>query len=223
MDRFENEIERATKRAADRLAQDPRAVAAHYDLKRGEIVIELSTGYTVSFAPERAEGLANVKPFELAEIEITPSGYGLHFPKLDADLWMPALLDGVFGSRGWMAARLGARGGKVTSAAKVAAARANGKRGGRPRSAPEDARDDEVRRIPWSMRPAPGTKLTLHPLTAPARKTVRAPARKSVTAPARKTVTTKPKKSQAALKSKGKAARRKVSAKKRPQRTKVRA
>ena len=86
----------------------------------------------MSFAAERAQGLAGASPSDLAEIEITPSGYGLHWPKLDADLWLPALLEGVFGSRVWMAARLGAEGGKVTSDAKAAAARENGKRGGRP-------------------------------------------------------------------------------------------
>jgi len=132
MDRFEQEIEQATKRASARLARDPRAVAAHYDADRGLIVIDLSTGYSVSFAPQRAQGLEHASPADLAEIEITASGYGLHFPKLDADLWVPALLEGVFGSRAWMAAQLGAQGGKATSEAKAQAARANGKRGGRP-------------------------------------------------------------------------------------------
>jgi hypothetical protein len=89
----------------------------------------------VSFSPERAQGLAGAKPSDLAEIEITPSGYGLHWPRLDADLWLPALLEGVFGSRAWMAARLGAVGGKATSDAKAAAARENGTLGGRPRKA----------------------------------------------------------------------------------------
>jgi len=45
----------------------------------------------------------------LEEIEITPSGYGIHFPKLDADLYLPALLQGFTGSRKWMAS--GAREG----------------------------------------------------------------------------------------------------------------
>ena len=89
----------------------------------------------MSFAAERAQGLAGASPSDLAEIEITPSGYGLHWPRLDADLWLPALLEGVFGSRAWMAARLGAEGGKATSDAKVAAARENGKRGGQPKRA----------------------------------------------------------------------------------------
>ncbi len=72
-------------------------------------------------------------PADLAEIEISPSGFGIHFPRLDADLYLPALLQGVFGSKAWMAAQLGATGGKARTEAKRAAARVNGKRGGRPR------------------------------------------------------------------------------------------
>jgi hypothetical protein len=69
----------------------------------------------------------------LERIEISPSGYGIHFPKVDADLYLPALLMGFLGSRNWMAARLGALGGKSRSSAKVAAAKRNGRRGGRPK------------------------------------------------------------------------------------------
>jgi hypothetical protein len=130
-----DEFELATKRGERRRAAGPAAVAARYDRARDRVVVELSTGYEVAFAPRRAEGLERAKPFDLDPIEISPSGFGLHFPKLDADLWLPALLEGVFGSRRWMAARLGARGGKAKSKAKARAARANGKLGGRPRKA----------------------------------------------------------------------------------------
>jgi hypothetical protein len=130
-----DEFELATKRGERRRAGEPAAVAARYDRARGRVVIELSTGYEVAFAPRRAQGLERAKPSDLDVIEISPSGFGLHFPKLDADLWLPALLEGVFGSRRWMAARLGARGGKAKGKAKARAARANGKLGGRPRKA----------------------------------------------------------------------------------------
>ena len=53
-------------------------------------------------------------PADLSEIEISPSGFGLHFPRIEADLYIPALLEGSFGSRRWMAARLGMRGGKAS-------------------------------------------------------------------------------------------------------------
>mgnify|MGYP002146897045 CR=1 FL=1 len=68
----------------------------------------------------------------LADIEISPAGLGLHWPQLDADVYLPALLQGVFGSRTWMAAQLGSAGGQARSPAKAAAARANGRKGGRP-------------------------------------------------------------------------------------------
>jgi hypothetical protein len=80
-----------------------------------------------------AEGLADAKPADLAAIEITPAGLGLHWPRLDADLYLPALLEGVFGSPRWMAGLLGKSGGLARTAAKVAAARKNGSKGGRPR------------------------------------------------------------------------------------------
>ena len=70
---------------------------------------------------------------ELAPIEISPSGFGIYFPKLDADLYLPALLEGFLGSRQWMASRLGSQGGKSTSHAKTVAAQRNGRAGGRPR------------------------------------------------------------------------------------------
>jgi hypothetical protein len=39
----------------------------------------------------------------LAEVEVTPSGDGLHWEKLDADFSVPTLLAGVFGTDAWMA------------------------------------------------------------------------------------------------------------------------
>jgi hypothetical protein len=132
MDQFDQEIEAATKRAEERSRREPKAIAACYDANRDALIISLSTGADVAFPRGHIQGLTQATPAELAEIEITPPGYGLHFPKLDADLWVPALLEGMLGSRAWMAAQLGAAGGKARSRAKAAAARINGKRGGRP-------------------------------------------------------------------------------------------
>jgi hypothetical protein len=47
------------------------------------------------------------------------------------DFSLSGLLLGIFGTRIWMAA-LGQQGGSVTSIAKAAAARDNGRKGGRP-------------------------------------------------------------------------------------------
>ena len=114
-------------------ASTPFATAAYYDRRTKNIVVKLSNGLGIFFSPDNAQGLEGATAAQLSDVELTPSGLGLHFEKLDADLWIPALLEGSFGSRKWMAARLGAEGGKARSLAKRKAARANGALGGRPR------------------------------------------------------------------------------------------
>jgi len=98
-------------------------------------VIELSSKVIVAFSPRDVEGLENAKPSQLSAIEISPSGFGIHFPALDADLYVPGILEGILGSRKWMASRLGQVGGQSRSRAKKVASRINGRLGGRPRKA----------------------------------------------------------------------------------------
>ena len=129
----DKEFAAAGRRAARRLAEGPSAIAARFDRRSNRVVVRLSSGLEIAFSPENAEGLERARPDQLEPIDISPSGLGLHFPKLDADLYLPALLEGSFGSRKWMAARLGEEGGRAKSPAKTAAARANGRLGGRPR------------------------------------------------------------------------------------------
>ena len=128
-------FELSNQRAKQMSTTVPRAVSTHYDRKSGRIVIHLSSKLIVSFSPRDAQGLEHARPSQLEEIEISPSGFGIHFPRLDADLYVPGLLEGFLGSRKWMAARLGQVGGQSSSRAKKAASRANGKLGGRPRKA----------------------------------------------------------------------------------------
>lgn len=128
-------FELANRRAKKLQMAVPKAIAAHYDRASGRIVVGLSSGLDVSFSPHDAQGLEGAKPWQFEEIEISPSGFGIHFPRLDADLYVPGLLEGFLGSKRWMASRLGQLGGKSRSAAKKAASRANGRLGGRPQKA----------------------------------------------------------------------------------------
>jgi hypothetical protein len=123
----------ATRRAKRKQATTPMAVAVRYNKQANRIIISLSTKLDVMFNPADVQGLEDATPSQLEEIEITPSGFGLYFPALDEGINVPNLLEGSFGSRKWMAARLGAEGGKARSLAKRKAARANGALGGRPR------------------------------------------------------------------------------------------
>ena len=123
----------ANRRGQEMLAAMPHALSARYDRRIGRVVVRLSTGLEISFSPRDAQGLETATGEQLREIEIDPPGFGLHFPALDADLYIPALWEGFFGSKRWMAARLGELGGKARSAAKARASRANGRMGGRPK------------------------------------------------------------------------------------------
>jgi hypothetical protein len=128
-----DEFEKANRRSRAKQARLPKAISARYDRRAGRVVIALNSNLEISFPPHCAEGLEHATPAQLSQIEISPSGFGVFFPKLDADFYLPALMEGILGSKRWMASRLGAEGGKSTSAAKTRAARVNGSLGGRPK------------------------------------------------------------------------------------------
>jgi len=132
-----DDFEKANQRAKDLDARIPKVVSAHYDRKTGRIVIQLSSKLIVSFSPGDVEGLEEARPSQLNQIEISPSGFGIHFPAVDADLYIPGLLEGFLGSETWMASRLGQIGGRSRTKAKKAASRTNGRLGGRPRKVAE--------------------------------------------------------------------------------------
>ncbi|MGL4438102.1 MAG: DUF2442 domain-containing protein [Bosea sp. (in: a-proteobacteria)] len=144
------ELQQAEARIADRRKVQPYAVAARYDRRIGRIVVRLSNDLELTFPPRLAQGLETAGPDDLADIAISPAGLGLHFPRLDADLYVPALLEGLFGSERWEAARMGRSGGQARSAAKTEAARINGKRGGRPANA---ALPRDIERRPEAITP----------------------------------------------------------------------
>jgi Protein of unknown function (DUF2442) len=129
------EIDKARKAGAELDATEPRAIKAWYAADTERIFIELNTEIVMGFPYRRLQGLGNATPQQLATVEITPSGYGLHWESLDVDLGVPQLVIGLLGTKAWMS-ELGRQGGKSTSVAKSQASRDNGKRGGRPPKTP---------------------------------------------------------------------------------------
>ena len=123
------EINSALERGRIAQQTEPRATFARYDRKNGRVIVDLANGCTFAFPPRMAQGLETATDDELASVEILGAGYGLHWETLDADLSVPGLLAGLFGTKAYMARRAG----QATSPAKSAAARANGAKGGRPR------------------------------------------------------------------------------------------
>lgn len=125
-------IETAGRRGKALLSDEPRAAAARYEAKTGRIVVDLTNGCTFAFPARRAQGLEKANDAALAEVEILGLGAGLHWERLDVDLSVPGLIAGLFGTKAWMDRQRAAHAGAATSPEKAAAARENGKKGGRP-------------------------------------------------------------------------------------------
>ena len=130
----DTEIEAAIARGKAFEQYAPRAVRAVYRGKDNVIAITLSTDVEIVIPRKLLQGLEKASPHDVEQIEILGSGSTLHWEALDVDHGLASLLKGVFGNRRWMS-EIGRRGGSVQSPAKRAAARKNGRKGGRPRKA----------------------------------------------------------------------------------------
>jgi hypothetical protein len=131
----EAEFEAAEARGRKMLETEPRAMSARYDRKTGRVVVDLVNGCTFAFPAQFVQDLQGASHDDLANVVVDGLGFDLHWPALDADLYVPSLVAGIFGTREWMAKELARRAGQAKSPAKAAAARANGLKGGRPKKA----------------------------------------------------------------------------------------
>lgn len=129
------QIPAARERARIAKAIEPRAKRARYSRVTGRLTVSLTNGAIFSFPARLAPGLENASHVELAEVEVSPSGEGLLWEDLDADLSVAGLLEAIIGTSRWMRV-LGSSGGRSRSLAKARAARANGAKGGRPKAVP---------------------------------------------------------------------------------------
>jgi Protein of unknown function (DUF2442) len=110
-----------------------RAISASYDRQTGRVMIELTSGFVFGFPTRAIPQLAKVSPDVLATVAITPGGSGLHWEVLDVDLSVPGLLLSSVGHADKVR-ELARLAGRASTPAKAAAARANGAKGGRPRT-----------------------------------------------------------------------------------------
>lgn len=126
-------FEAAEARGREMMKSEPRAIAAHYDRKTGRVTVELANGCTYIFPAQLAQELRGADDEALSSVTVDGAGFNLHWPAIDADLHVPGLVAGVFGTRDWMAREWARMAGRATTPAKAAASRANGMKGGRPR------------------------------------------------------------------------------------------
>jgi hypothetical protein len=127
------EIEAALRRT--RVHDDEaRAMSVEHVPDLSLLVVGLSNGRRLVLPIEDVQGLGGATHEQLRNHELIGRGTGISFPDLDVDLYVPALIEGVYGNRRWMA-HLGQRGGRAKTDAKRLAAQTNGAKGGRPKKA----------------------------------------------------------------------------------------
>jgi hypothetical protein len=128
-----NLLNAGNQRGAAKKAAFAGVQAVRFDTRRHRLIISLHSGLELVFPPDAVPGLEKARSTDFKHFEISPSGMGLHFPDLDADVYIPALLSGLMGSKNWLASEMGKAGGRQSSVAKAKASKANGKLGGRPK------------------------------------------------------------------------------------------
>jgi hypothetical protein len=124
--------------AAGAAQESPVAVAARYSRTHHKLEVSFANGVDIAVPIALIQDLQMLAqaptPAQLAEVEIWGGGQSIYFPRLDESVWAPGLLRGVYGTKLWMR-DLARQMGSVKSPAKAAAARENGRKGGRPRKA----------------------------------------------------------------------------------------
>lgn len=130
-DLTDEELREARRRGRELLKQ-PLVVKVSYEEEGDMLTFALNNGASLIVPRTHLQGLEGATATELREGRPIESGLGVEFESLDAHFLVEGLLAGVFGGQTWMR-ELARRGGLAKSAAKTAAARTNGKKGGRPR------------------------------------------------------------------------------------------
>ena len=114
-------------------AQHPSAVvAARYEPDRDLIDLTFAGGGSMAIPRKAVPGLERATPATIESVVVSPAGDALSWPALDVDIYVPGLVERVFGTR-LFAAATGRRGGRRRSKAKAAASKTNGAKRGRPR------------------------------------------------------------------------------------------
>ncbi|PYE35750.1 uncharacterized protein DUF2442 [Rhizobium sp. PP-F2F-G38] len=125
------ELAKAKRRWEAERAERSVVTAVRFDVPSERVVVDFTNGASFLFPARALEGLQDATTEQLAEVELLGET-GLRWESLDADYTISGLMSGIFGTESFMDAQR--RGGQSRSPAKISASRANGTKGGRPKT-----------------------------------------------------------------------------------------
>jgi hypothetical protein len=134
-----SEIDRAIEAGKQYQKSELLALRVEYDPTHGHdyLTLHLSNGHRHLIPREDLQGLGEASPEEIRDVRVVGGGTALHWPQLDLDFYVPALLNNKYGNMRWMQ-HLGRKGGSAKTESKRKAAQENGAKGGRPRKVTEE-------------------------------------------------------------------------------------
>ncbi len=133
------QFEEATKLGRETIVNSPKAKKVSYNSKTKRLMVKLENSLVVVIPANLIQIFDGATDEQIKDVKIAVQGLYLRWNSLDEDLFLPNLLQGIFGTRKWMdnlkehLSSAGKKGGASSSNAKRAASAANGRRGGRPR------------------------------------------------------------------------------------------
>ncbi|MBI6546002.1 MAG: DUF2442 domain-containing protein [Cyanobacteria bacterium NC_groundwater_1444_Ag_S-0.65um_54_12] len=127
------------KEAGERAKREyPTAIDVTFMKASGLLVLTLATGVSISIPLSFIEELRDLEPEMLDELEIDLGGKGVVLESTDVHISVEGLVLDALGAPGWkkaIRAHLLREVAGIRSERKAAAARENGKKGGRPKKA----------------------------------------------------------------------------------------
>ncbi len=111
-----------------RVLQRDYALSLRYDRVEDAFTLGLRSGVRLTIPRNAIEELRDATRRELEQVVLSANGGTIRCEPLDVDLSVPGLVRDITGAAEWLA-----RGGSRKIPRKASAARANGKKGGRPR------------------------------------------------------------------------------------------
>ncbi len=125
------ELELAEECGQERAKLPTALTSAMLDEEAKAVRLRFRAGIELAIPIKAIGEIAKVPIAHLRDVKASPIGDGLIFDRADVGIYVPGLLRDLFG--GAFAGALGKIGGRARSKTKTAAARKNGRKGGRPR------------------------------------------------------------------------------------------